>query len=312
HNAMNAELPETQEGASVPHAFLQDLAALVGKYTTIPGQAVSPTTEVNLNTGSMTLEQVNLMLKALPVDITYVDEEELVRYFNDTSARIFPRSPNVIGRDVMNCHPAQSRDKVREVFDKFRAGLEDQAEAFIDKPGLFVYIIYVAVRDENGRFRGILEMVQDCTRIRAFSSAGRPGRQVIWGSEIGGPNDPGTTSSESSTESAAVGGVQGASTFEQGHVQGKASAESDTDEAEERDEQGDLIISAKTKMSALIKQYPGMVDYMISLSPNYAKLKSPLAKVMMKVATLDMVAGRGGYSTDELVEKIKAFIEKQK
>ena len=68
----------------------------------------------------------------------------------------FPRSANVIGREVKNCHPAKSVHVVEEIVEKFRSGEQNQAEFWINKPGLFIYVIYTAVRDENGKFRGVL------------------------------------------------------------------------------------------------------------------------------------------------------------
>ena len=121
---------------------------------------------LEVKTGKLTLEQINLIFRHLPVDISFVDENELVKFYSDTPHRVFPRSKNVIGRQVTNCHPRSSVHIVREIVDKFRNGEQDKAEFWINKPGLFIYIIYYAVRDEAGRFRGVLEMMQDCTHIR--------------------------------------------------------------------------------------------------------------------------------------------------
>lgn len=96
----------------------------------------------------MTLEQINLLFRHLPVDLSYVDENELVKFYSDTAHRIFPRSANVIGREVKNCHPAKSVHIVEEIVEKFRSGEQSQAEFWINKPGLFIYVIYTAVRDE--------------------------------------------------------------------------------------------------------------------------------------------------------------------
>lgn len=103
--------------------------------------------------GKMTLEQINLVFKHLPVDITYVDENEIVKFYSDTAHRIFPRSKNVIGRDVKNCHPRKSVHIVEEIIEKFRSDKQDFAEFWINKPGLFIYISYSAVKDENGKFK---------------------------------------------------------------------------------------------------------------------------------------------------------------
>lgn len=154
----------TQTPAAETSEFAAELQALLGKYGYSVGNDKDQVLEVK--TGKLTLEQINLIFRHLPVDISFVDENELVKFYSDTPHRVFPRSKNVIGRQVTNCHPRSSVHIVREIVDKFRNGEQDKAEFWINKPGLFIYIIYYAVRDEAGRFRGVLEMMQDCTHIR--------------------------------------------------------------------------------------------------------------------------------------------------
>ena len=154
----------TQTSAAETSGFAAELQALLGKYGYSVGNDKDQVLEVK--TGKLTLEQINLIFRHLPVDISFVDENELVKFYSDTPHRVFPRSKNVIGRQVTNCHPRSSVHIVREIVDKFRNGEQDKAEFWINKPGLFIYIIYYAVRDEAGRFRGVLEMMQDCTHIR--------------------------------------------------------------------------------------------------------------------------------------------------
>ena len=147
----------------------KDLANLLGKYGFNSNSNES--SELDVATGKMTLEQINLVFKHLPVDITYVDENEIVKFYSDTAHRVFPRSKNVIGRDVKNCHPRKSVHIVEEIIEKFRKGEQDFVEFWINKPELFIYISYTAVKDENGKFRGILEMMQDCTKIRSLQGS---------------------------------------------------------------------------------------------------------------------------------------------
>lgn len=154
----------TQTPAAETSRFAAELQALLGKYGYSVGNDKDQVLEVK--TGKLTLEQINLIFRHLPVDISFVDENELVKFYSDTPHRVFPRSKNVIGRQVTNCHPRSSVHIVREIVDKFRNGEQDKAEFWINKPGLFIYIICYAVRDEAGRFRGVLEMMQDCTHIR--------------------------------------------------------------------------------------------------------------------------------------------------
>ena len=99
-----------------------------------------------LSTGSLSLEELNLVLGVLPVDFTYVDEHDRVRYYSE-GHRIFPRSPAVIGRKVQNCHPPKSVHIVHRILDEFRAGEPDVAEFWIEMQGKFMHIRYFAVRD---------------------------------------------------------------------------------------------------------------------------------------------------------------------
>ena len=157
---------------SVSNEFLNDLVGLLSKYVGPVGSAsVGKDTLLDVATGKLTLEQLNLLFRHLSVDLSYVDENELVKFYSDTPHRIFPRSANVIGREVKNCHPAKSVHVVEEIVEKFRSGEQSQAEFWINKPGLFIYVIYTAVRDENGKFRGVLEMMQDCTHIRELEGS---------------------------------------------------------------------------------------------------------------------------------------------
>lgn len=162
----------TSQNGAVSNEFLNDLAGLLSKYVDpVGGAAVSKDAVLDVATGKLTLEQINLLFRHLPVDLSYVDENELVKFYSDTPHRIFPRSANVIGREVKNCHPAKSVHVVEEIVEKFRSGEQSQAEFWINKPGLFIYVIYTAVRDENGKFRGVLEMMQDCTHIRELEGS---------------------------------------------------------------------------------------------------------------------------------------------
>lgn len=123
---------------------------------------------LDVSQGKLTLEQINLIFKHLQVDLSYVDENEVVKFYSDTKHRVFPRSPGVIGRKVQNCHPRDSVDTVQEIVRAFREGEHDEAEFWLEMNGKFIYIIYVAVRDEEGNFKGVLEMMQDATRIRSL------------------------------------------------------------------------------------------------------------------------------------------------
>jgi hypothetical protein len=121
----------------------------------------------------LTPEQVNFLLKNLPVDVTFVDENDTVLYYSATAERIFPRSPAVVGRKVQNCHPPSSVHVVERILESFKTGRRDVAEFWIELRGRFILIRYFAVRDENRNYRGCLEVSQDVTAIRALKGEKR-------------------------------------------------------------------------------------------------------------------------------------------
>jgi uncharacterized protein len=129
--------------------------------------------EIDLDTGRMTPELLNLMLTHLPVDLSFVNENDATIYYSQTKERIFPRSPGVIGRKVQNCHPPKSMHIVQKILDEFRAGTKDSAEFWIQMGGRFLHIRYFAVRDAEGGYRGTLEVSQDVTGIRSLEGEQR-------------------------------------------------------------------------------------------------------------------------------------------
>ena len=137
-----------------------------------PAGPAAPAGLLQLTTGGLTLEQLNLMLTTLPIDFQFVDEHDQVRYYSE-GERIFPRSPGVIGRKVQNCHPPSSVHKVQQIIDAFRAGDKSAAEFWIELGGKFLHIRYFAVRDAAGAYRGVVETVQDVTGIRALEGQRR-------------------------------------------------------------------------------------------------------------------------------------------
>ncbi|KPL21909.1 MAG: hypothetical protein AMJ93_08445 [Anaerolineae bacterium SM23_84] len=138
-----------------------------------PAQMKGYPSALPLDTGSMTPKEINLLLKNLPVDITFVDKDDTVRYFSQTEERIFVRTPAVIGREVQNCHPPASVHVVNRILDDFRQGHRDVAEFWIQMQGKFVHIRYFPLRDENGEYVGTIEVTQDVTSIRELTGQRR-------------------------------------------------------------------------------------------------------------------------------------------
>jgi uncharacterized protein len=128
---------------------------------------------INLSTGFLNQEQPITILNTLPVDITFIDENDEVCYFSEARQRIFPRSVSIIGRKVQNCHPPESVHIVNEIIDSFRNGSRDHADFWIQMNTRFIHIRYFALRNENREYRGTIEVSQDVTEIRSLEGEQR-------------------------------------------------------------------------------------------------------------------------------------------
>ena len=257
--------------SSPKEGFAEDLQALLCKY----GYSAGPQQELDVATGKLTLEQINLIYQHLPIDISFVDENELVKFYSDTDHRIFPRSKNVIGRQVSNCHPRKSVHIVEEIVAKFRSGEQDKAEFWINKPEVFLYIVYFAVRDKQGRFRGVLEMMQDCTHIRELT-----GSQTLltWA---------GKEEENASTTTA---------------------TDDENNDAPTAQADKQIEITSDTRLKDLFEVYPHLKKELAARYPSFKMLNTPLGKLILKKATVRTAAERSGLGEERFIQLIKDCI----
>ena len=129
--------------------------------------------DVDLKTGTLSAEQIRLIFNHLPVDITYVDENNKVRYFSTPEKRIFRRTNSIIGREVKNCHPHESVHVVEQIVAAFRNGEKDKASFWIRMKGEFILIQYFAIRDELGTYKGVIEVSQEIGEIQNIHGENR-------------------------------------------------------------------------------------------------------------------------------------------
>ena len=282
-------------GLSSAPGFAEELAGLLGKYGFNNKEE-----KLNVSTGQLTLEQINLIYQHMPVDLSYVDENELVCFYTDTKHRVFPRSKNVIGRDVKNCHPKASVHIVEEIIKKFRSGEQDKAEFWINKPDLFIYIIYYAVRDENGKFRGVLEMMQDCTHIRSLQ-----GSQTLltWEQQEKGESKETSEDEdkrEGSETSEDVGNKENAGTL--GNEENRESTGSLT--------AGKLTeITEDTLLKDILEADPNVKTLLFRLSDRFKALNTPLARIMMPKATVKIMSERAEVDLDTLLRELREYFK---
>lgn len=116
--------------------------------------------EIRMPGGHLTIEQLTAMLNTMPMEITFVDENNLNRFFNE-GPKDFKRPGMAIGREVFSCHPPKIEVKVRRIIEEFRAGTLDEVPVWMDKNGKCMLVRYMAVRDKEGKYLGTLELVQD-------------------------------------------------------------------------------------------------------------------------------------------------------
>ena len=293
HTASQSTSPLS--GLSSAPGFAEELAGLLGKYGFNNKEE-----KLNVTTGQLTLEQINLIYQHMPVDLSYVDENELVCFYTDTKHRVFPRSKNVIGRDVKNCHPKASVHIVEEIIKKFRSGEQDKAEFWINKPDLFIYIIYYAVRDENGKFRGVLEMMQDCTHIRSLQ-----GSQTLltWEQQEKG---------ESARTSEGEGNGESAGTLEaEGNRENTGTLEAE----DNRENTGTLKagklteITEDTLLKDILEADPNVKTLLFRLSDRFKALNTPLARIMMPKATVKIMSERAEVDLDTLLRELREYFK---
>ena len=139
------------------------------------GEQVNRTTAQPFGNGYLSVEEANLILNHLPLEITFVNKEDIFQYYNDSTPAekmIFKRTPSQVGRHVELCHPPKLLPRVKKIFSALRSGKKDKFDMWFksESRGQFVHVTYAAVRDAQGEFQGVLEYVQDIAPFRAIDT----------------------------------------------------------------------------------------------------------------------------------------------
>jgi hypothetical protein len=129
--------------------------------------------KIQLSTGSFNPDELETLFRTLPIDITFVDKDDKVKFFSLGPDRIFARNRAIIGRDVRMCHPPSSVHIVEQILNDFRSGKENSAAFWISMQGRFIYIEYFALRDKDGLYQGTIEFTQDLTKLRGLEGEQR-------------------------------------------------------------------------------------------------------------------------------------------
>jgi uncharacterized protein len=128
---------------------------------------------VRLPSGSFSVEELSILLNSLPIDITFVDKHDKVKFFTQGQHRIFDRNRAILGRDVRMCHPPHSMHIVDQILNDFKSGKESAAPFWIQMGPKFIYITYLPLRDKTGNYLGTIEFSQDLTELRALEGEQR-------------------------------------------------------------------------------------------------------------------------------------------
>lgn len=139
----------------------------------VPEQPRVDAGTVQFDSGTLTVRELEAMLNTMPIDITFIDKNDVVKYFDQGKDRIFHRPKAVLGRTVQNCHPPASVHVVEKMLNDFKSGRKDHEDFWIQKGDLFVYIRYFAVRDENGEYLGTMEVTQNIRQIQELKGEKR-------------------------------------------------------------------------------------------------------------------------------------------
>ncbi|HLP05746.1 MAG TPA: DUF438 domain-containing protein [Paludibacter sp.] len=128
---------------------------------------------IQLTSGSFTAEEIMAVLNTLPVDITFVDRDDKVKYFSQSAERIFQRNRAILNRDVRHCHPPASAHVVDKILDDFKSGHQSRVPFWINMGGKLIYIEYFALRNEKGEYLGTLEVSHNVTPYRELEGEQR-------------------------------------------------------------------------------------------------------------------------------------------
>jgi DUF438 domain-containing protein len=128
---------------------------------------------ITFPTGKLEIIELMKILDALPVDITFVDKDDRVKYFSNNKDRIFVRTRSVLGRNVENCHPPQSVAIVKDIITSFKEGKRDSVDFWINLNEKLLYIRYYAIRNSEGYYLGTLEVTQDITDVKKLEGEKR-------------------------------------------------------------------------------------------------------------------------------------------
>ncbi len=163
----------SSQSAEIGYAIIEIKTKWIPEGIEVKNNNGYESTRINLPSGSFSLEELTAVFSTLPLDLTFVDKDDNVRFFTEGSERIFQRSRAIIGRKVQYCHPPHSVEIVETILADFKSGKQKKADFWINMSGQFIYIAYHALRNEKNEYIGTLEVSQNLTELRKLDGEKR-------------------------------------------------------------------------------------------------------------------------------------------
>lgn len=129
----------------------------------------TPNSSIKLSTGSFSVEELEAIFSALPAEVSFVDKNDIVKFFSDKPDRLFLRGKGALGKDLRLCHPPRFQEAMQKIIEEFKSGRQSRVKFWRSShKDKFICIEYIALRNANNDYLGTLEVVQDITELKTL------------------------------------------------------------------------------------------------------------------------------------------------
>lgn len=121
---------------------------------------------IPLTVGSLSQKELEAIFATIPAELTFVDKDDYIVYYNEPKTPIFPRKPQIIGTTIQACHSEASIPALNKIIELLRSGEKNSVDTWRTIKGRLILIKYMAARDKTGKYRGLLEVTVDITDLK--------------------------------------------------------------------------------------------------------------------------------------------------